>query len=250
MGKVTDPALLAQLNGQPQGIQIRPADPKLPGEVARTDLLNRKTQQDMGLDAAAAARAAEAARIAATELKAKLVTMGLRQNARGELEPIPGWKPIASGAPDASRGAELRDRVTALGNMESGLGNLERLYNQDFKGRPASRLFGLTEYLNPIPASRFDNAAKQMGPYIMSVLGLSGKSTDAAAEYKQKVLPFIPDSWKPDETNEQTLRDLRGMLVRQKAATYKELGLPVPGGRKATKPKPAPKVIDFADLPD
>lgn len=249
MGKISDPALLAQLGG---GVQIKPADPKLAPEVTGINLRNRQTSQQMALDAAAAARQAEAERRQGIETKAKLFSMGLRVGPNGQLEQIPGWKPVVSASPDNSRAAELRDRVTALGNMESGLTNLEQIYNKDFKGRPASRLFGLTEYLNPIPKSRFDNASKQMGPYIMSVLGLSGKSTDAAAEYTQKVMPFIPSSNKPDETNEQTLRDLRGMLTRQKGATYKELGVPLPlvGQKRPAPARKQPKVIDFSELPD
>lgn len=247
MGKITDPSMLSQLNG---GVQIKAPDPKLPGEVQGIGLRNQQVGQQIGLDAAANARAQQESARQAIELKAKLFTMGLRQNAKGALEPIPGWRPIAAGAPDASRGAEMRDRVTALGNMEGGLTNLEDLYNKNLKGHPASRMFGLTEYL-PTPANaQFDKAAKQMGPYIMSILGLSGKATDAAAEYKQKVMPFIPSSWDYDTTNEQTLRNLRDMLTRQKGATYKELGVPPPANKPAPPRKPAPKVIDFADLPD
>lgn len=174
----------------------------------------------------------EAARISNenVRLQADLLKNGLRLGQGGQIEPIPDWKPTAPEQTAARTGA-LRDRVTAMSNLENTLREVEDLYNRDFKGQPINRFGGLSEYVPGMFNQKnetFNSASQRLGPFIQSILGLSGKEADAAAEYERKVMPFIPRSDYRDETNESKLRQLRGFLDTQKTSTYRELGIPLP----------------------
>jgi len=223
---------------QQQGMtQIAPADPRLPAQVQSAQLGNRKAAQDIGIDAAANNRAD-------IELKAKLYSMGLQLDQNGSLAPIQNWKPV-KGA-DTQRAAQLRDRVTAMTNLSGVLKDLQGQYDRNFKGAPANRLFGLTEMLPGVASAKnqtFNDSALRAGPFIQSILGLTGKESDAAAEYERKVMPFIPSAGKFDDTNESKLRNLWDFLQTQRAATYGELGVPVP--RYGKKKQQANTVMHF-----
>jgi len=214
MGKITDPALLAHLNGgdSPGIVQIGGGDPKMPGAIAAQEVSTARTRQQMGQDAAISPFAIRKAM--AEALAAELAADKARRERSG----------IAPLSPD--RRAELTDRGGGLRNMERTLTQLESLYKTNMAGQPMTRGFGLAEYLPTPKNQQFDKLAKQMGPYMMAALGLTGKSVDAAAEYKQKVEPFIPSSWDSDQANAQTLANLREMLNEQKRSTYGQLGTP------------------------
>lgn len=216
------------LDRQPSGIYQLP--PSLQEERQST-LQNRREDRMAGTDARNAAN--DAARIGHdnVRLQADLIKNGLRIGRGGQLEPIPNWRPPAGAETTAARTGALRDRVTAMSNLEATLREVEQLYNRDFKGRPVSRLGGLSEYVPGMFNQRnetFNSASQRLGPFIQSILGLSGKEADAAAEYERKVMPFIPRSDYRDETNESKINQLRGFLGTQRSATYRELGIPEP----------------------
>jgi hypothetical protein len=158
--------------------------------------------------------------------------------------PIPGFKPkkVAPSAQQITRQNELRDKLSAMKNLEANLIAMEDQYRNNLAGQPMSRGFGLSEFLPDFMSAdnqKFNKLAKQTGPYIMSILGMSGKATDAAAEYEKKVMPFIPKASDMDSTNAQTLKNLRDMLNANKAATYKELGIPYRSRRRKSAQKQA-----------
>jgi len=205
-----------QQQGTPQPIQIAPADPKLPGQVVGQDLSNINAADNHAM----------------APLRAKILQGQIANMANNNR--IAGVKLTA--AENENKGltpqrmAELQDRMTALRNMESALGNMEGQYRKSFAGKPASRMFGFSEYLPSVMRpenGQFDASGKQMGAYITSILGLNGKATDAAAEYKQKVEPYIPLSRDTDPVIASKLSNLRTMLNNQKMATFRTLGIPV-----------------------
>lgn len=248
MPKVTDPALLARLNG---GNVVASAPPMTkappgfaPGSLTIDPDYVSGSAQLAGAEASAraAASAAKDKEVAAYRARLQRDLLERQATLRAEEE-----KRKRGQIPPA-RAAELKDRLTALQNMENSLEELTGLYNRSFKGGGVG---GLVEYLPGIARpenTQFDKLSKQMGPYIMSILGLSGKSTDAAAEYKQKVEPFIPSRYDRDAATEQTLGNLRRMLDTQKTATFKEAGIPLGAPRKGQKKHS--RVVDWNELPE
>ncbi len=85
MPKVTDPALLQQLNGQQPGgmVQISPSDPKLPGQVAGQVLSNEQARVNIEQDRATAPWVLRKQKADALEAEAKLK----KQTAKTQLTP-------------------------------------------------------------------------------------------------------------------------------------------------------------------
>lgn len=233
-----------ELQSGPQPIQIAPADPMLPGKMQGQMLDNAKTQEEV-------TTAPLRRRLLETQITGAGVSQRLAGAKVAEAEnAVKGLTP--------ARIIELRDKLNSMRNMANSLGSLEKQYRENFAGRPVSRGFGLSEYfpstLRP-ENGQFDAAANAMGPYIMGILGLNGKATDAAAEYKQKVLPFIPSRTDPDPVTASKLANLRRMLNTQREAVYKEMGAPYHREKGpdplAPRAKSAPsRVIDFNSLPE
>lgn len=190
-------------------IYRKPADPMQPldasikqGQIAA----QQRAAQAFRIQQAAAQEALIAAR---NKNKATAIALTQANSPASRLSP-----PVA---------ADLRSRKDGLRNLEGSLAQLEAYWRNNYSGRPMGRL--VPDFASPTN-QQFDSLSQQMGPYVMAALGLSGKSTDAAAEYKQKVLPFIPDSMSFDSTNLAKLRNLRRMLNTQKEAVNQQLGIP------------------------
>lgn len=148
---------------------------------------------------------------------------------------------------------DLKTRLAAMGELQKRLNEMKGMYAKNFQGQPASRGFGLTEMLPEFMSPTvqdFNQKGRRMGPIITSVLGLGSKNTDAATEYQQKVVPFIPQASNFDGTTEDKFRDIQSMINTQNALVRKQLGLP-PLRAAKPDPKQAPaKVVNFHELPE
>lgn len=194
---------------QPQGIPIGLQDPTM-------DL--KRSQVQTGINAQQSNMANDAARL---DLERQRLL--LAQDAERRAAEAAERAAMATNAP-------IYDRMTAIGNLENVAGDLQRQFNENFKGAPRG-FGGLTEFIPPKmneTNQAFDKRALQAGPFIQSILGLGGKDADAAAEYERKVMPFIPQASNFDQTNAQTLGSLWDFIDAQKASSAKKLGRPAP----------------------
>lgn len=201
---------IIEIPDQPGMQRVGPANTMRPLQEQGAQLGNRRAQQQI-------------------DAERQLVPLQVR---KAQADALAAERSLSGKRTTPERYNELKDKMTALKNMEGSLTQLSKLYKDSFAGR------NLAEYLPGTMRpenTQFDRLANQMGPYIMSILGMTGKATDAAAEYKQKVGPFIPNRHDPDEATTQTLGNLYDMLQRQKESTYKELGRPY---RKVREPAP------------
>lgn len=137
----------------------------------------------------------------------------------------------------------LAQRQQQRKNMAPLLGiinDLEGQYNRNFRGNGGTSGRGrITEYMpdklfgrtvNP-ENDLFNSTAMRAGPFIKGMLFPGGKDTDAAAEYQQKIMPFLPSAGDADSTIESKIKQLRSLY---NAAM----------GVKTSTPK-AQAVIDF-----
>ncbi|MEN9932959.1 MAG: hypothetical protein RIS17_1532 [Pseudomonadota bacterium] len=152
---------------------------------------------------------------------------------------------VAAAAAAAERDGK-RKQLDEFGNI---INSLTDQYYKSFKGAGGSSGRGrLAEYLpaaGPFGKSLnstnnlFDSTAKRAGPFLKPVLFPGGKDTDAASEYQQKIMPFIPQSGDDDETMADKIKQLRRIYEGQAKAA----GLP-PRTTAGAPRKQAP-VIDF-----
>ncbi len=264
---VTDPDMIARLNAARQGPrplmnvpvappanfapQGRSPGPLTPIGTADPNYIRTVKGIETGISTAGqieAARAGAAAtganQIAAQREKARLDAEAAERARRSNVNTL---TPEMAG--------DLKSRLAAMGELQKRLNEMKGMYNRNLKGAPASRGFGLTEMLPEFMSpdnQDFNQKGRRMGPIITSVLGLGSKNTDAASEYQQKVVPFIPQASSFDGTNEDKFRDLQSMIDTQRALVSKQLGLPVPTQKRprAANPKAQQKVVHFNDLPE
>lgn len=149
----------------------------------------------------------------------------------------------------------LQDRYTALQQLSPIIDDLGKQYEKNFRGsRPGfmnggtgNRLMGSLSEIMPesigIPFTdysittnpqnhRFNETARQAGAQVKSILGLTGTESNSAAEYNQKVMPYLPRAGDDDETIAAKLGRLRQMYRTQLNATQKQLGI-TPQGQPA-----------------
>lgn len=233
-----------------QGVPIGPQDPAAPfrGQQAATGI--QAQQSNIQSDAINRARTGQQMGQDAVMLPPKLRTATAEaaiKEAEARRVQAPG------GALTAEQRQSLKDRLVSLQNLEGVIGDLEGQYKSNFKGRPSSRLGGLTEFLPGALSStnqKFNSTALRAGPFIQSILGLTGKEADAAAEYERKVMPFVPRASDYDATTESKLKQLRTFLNTQRTNTYGQLGTKPPVRGAPRKPVKQSPVINFDDWKD
>jgi len=208
----------------PQSIPIGPQDPTMPyrapgavADINQSQASTARTNQQIAQE-----NALFNARKRSLEAEAAQKEFTLRQ----AQQPGAGLNPVQR--------QQLNDRSTAMNNLEGVLQDMESQYKQNFQGyAPPGRWLGALGEMLPgsvlgIPVNsanqKFNSTALRAGPFIQSILGLSGKEADAAAEYERKVMPFIPKSNEADATTESKLKQLRDFLSSQRANVSSQLG--------------------------
>lgn len=152
--------------------------------------------------------------------------------------------PPQMGKTDATAAAQAR----AADLVEAQLNEVERQYNENLKGTPLERGFGITEYL-PTEANRtFDTAAAGL---VAPVKGLTRSPGEGAFSDADLALlkSQIPEASAYDDVNEQRIKNIRLIIetMRQPLATPRAaLGANTGGGALGPKNKaPADVVIEY-----
>lgn len=128
---------------------------------------------------------------------------GFRWTSDGGLEAIPGG-PADKGA---TRGEENRANT-----IQAITGEVRRLYEQDIKGQPASRLFGATEYIDSLPANdRFRSAGNTILPLIRPLIAQTAKEGDSDKEM-QVFQSYVPSNDDSDISIEQKFKMLELLI--------------------------------------
>lgn len=129
------------------------------------------------------------------------------------------------------------------------INSLTDQYYKNFKGRGGSSQRGVLAELMPgnlfgrtinSENDKFNSTAMRAGPFLMSIMFPNAKATDAAAEYQQKVMPFIPKAGDSDAVIADKIKQLRRIYEGQMKAIGGS-----PARTTANAPRKQPKVIDF-----
>ena len=130
----------------------------------------------------------------------------------------------------------------ALAPLGSIIDDLQRQYERNFRGSGGTSGRGvLAEILPGSIMGRtvnsandvFNSTAMRAGPFIKPFVAPGGKDADAAAEYQQKVMPFIPQAGDSDAKIESKINQLRALYNRYM------------GVKTAPKKQTQAQVIDF-----
>jgi len=135
--------------------------------------------------------------------------------------------------------AMQRKAMAPLGPL---IDDLQRQYERNFKGNGGTSGRGVLAEIMPgsvfghtVNSANdvFNSTAMRTGPFIKPFVAPGGKDADAASEYQQKVMPFIPQAGDSDAKIESKINQLRALYNRYM------------GVKSAPAKKPASQVIDF-----
>jgi len=140
--------------------------------------------------------------------------------------------------------SEMRDSLTSLDQFESDLSHLEQTYDKHFKqqGFPGMLREYAPDGISEINQD-YNATGQRLLPLVAKALGFTSKQFDTPAELK-RLEKYVPISTDRDQTAFNKLRNLRGMLTRQRNNLNTQLGNKAKPSRKRTS------VVDFNDLPE
>lgn len=142
--------------------------------------------------------------------------------------------------------SEMKDSLTALDQFEADLSHLETTYDKHFRqqGAPGVLREYAPDFLSEINQD-YNATSQRLLPLVAKALGFTSKQFDTPAELK-RLEKYVPQSTDFDQTAFNKLRNLRGMLNRQRGNINKQLGIQ----QQPKKRKNQASVIDFNDLPE
>ncbi len=132
--------------------------------------------------------------------------------------------------------ATQRKAMAPLGPL---IDDLQRQYERNFKGNGGTSGRGVLAEVMPgsvfgrtVNSANdvFNSTAMRTGPFIKPFVAPGGKDADAASEYQQKVMPFIPQAGDSDAKIESKINQLRALYNRYmgvKSAPKKQASAPV-----------------------
>lgn len=135
--------------------------------------------------------------------------------------------------------AMQRKAMAPLGPL---IDDLQRQYERNFKGNGGTSGRGVLAEIMPgsvfgrtVNSANdvFNSTAMRTGPFIKPFVAPGGKDADAASEYQQKVMPFIPQAGDSDAKIESKINQLRALYNRYM------------GVKTAPKKQTQAQVIDF-----
>lgn len=118
--------------------------------------------------------------------------------------------------------AKTQQRNANLDSLIEQINRVQGLYNENYKGRPLSRLGGLTEYLPGPTHSQFNSASAGLSEQGLAAFRVPGVGAQSDTELRQFVEANRPYANDYDETVEEKLRQLRNRVD----ATRRAQGLP------------------------
>ncbi len=158
--------------------------------------------------------AAQEARAQAAEQRAQIdqqlqMEASAREQARFEKE-MTAPKPVT--ATEMELQAKQEGAQKRAATINSIMGRVEQLYQQDIAGQPLERLGGLTEYVGALPANeRFNAAANAMLPLIRPLVAQSAKEGDSDKEM-QVFMAYIPQASDSDIAIREKLNMLKVLI--------------------------------------
>lgn len=93
----------------------------------------------------------------------------------------------------------------------SQINDIESIYTKSLKGQPASRGFGMAEYLPTPDMKLFDDASMQMLPLIRPLIAQTAREGDSNKEM-EVFLSFVPSRWDSDGSIEYKIGSLRRLI--------------------------------------
>lgn len=184
-----------------QRVQVTGGDPKLPHET-------RKAANEA--DASVYDPAQSAANVRKTDAETRRTEQLLPVERREKEASARKAEREAAQPTEAELKAQSEQKRAQT--ILSIMGEVRRLYDQDIKGQPASRLFGLTEKIDSIPANeRFRAAGANILPLIRPLIAQSAKEGDSDREMLI-FESYVPSNDDSDATIEQKFKMLE-MLI-------------------------------------
>jgi hypothetical protein len=155
-------------------------------------------------------------------------------------------QPSVGAAMTANRRAEMKDSLTSLDQFDADLSHLEKQYDTHFRNQGIG---AVREYLPGFISETnqdYDAAGQRLLPLVAKALGFTAKQMDTPAELA-RLEKYVPKASDRDQTAFNKLKNLRGMLKRQRANLEGQLGVP---SAPQQRQRPKPRVINFDDLPE
>lgn len=159
----------------------------------------------------------------------------------------PGAGTTVGAAMTQNKRSEMRDSLTSLDQFDADLSHLEKTYDTHFRqqGFP-----GMVRELLPGGLSEvnqdYNAAGQRLLPLVAKALGFTAKQMDTPAELA-RLEKYVPKASDRDVTAFNKLRNLRGMLNRQRGNLNSQLGNPQPRPKSRQQKR---RVINFDDLPE
>lgn len=142
-----------------------------------------------------------------------------------------GGQPVGPGVdnPDVLETKSNRDKargsVDRLGLVAEQLARVRQLYNDSLRG--SGPIKSIREFLPSQANSQFDNAVQTLATLVRPTTRVEGEGSMSDYESKLANAP-LPNRWKFDGANEESLRGLERIVSEGKSNTAKRLGLPKP----------------------
>jgi hypothetical protein len=204
MPEVTDPRLLLRLNG-PQGVQTRPADPRIPfqlqqerNQAAASQYAPSKAQADTAIAQANAGSAgvvaqAEAAKAQADAAKAQAELAKLREEQKKV---------------DPKSGAYLA--------LQTQIDRVNELYLNSIKGGAPNVLNSVIPDFLQSDKEAFDTAAQGLVNPFMAAFKVPGQGSQSDTELKQFLQANTPQQGDSDAAIEEKIRNIQTRLDAEK----------------------------------
>lgn len=217
---------------KPSVTPVGPRNPRLPAQVQGDILGNANTAATTGRTVVQTRgdqidNQTKAATQAAMIAKAKADALAAQNTARGITPEF------------VQQQMNARKALAPLGSI---IDDLQKQYEQNFKGNGGTSGRGVLAEIMPgsvfgrtVNSANdvFNSTAMRAGPFIKPFVAPGGKDADAAAEYQQKVMPFIPQAGDSDAKIESKINQLRALYNRYM------------GVKTAPKKQTQAQVIDF-----
>lgn len=216
MGKITDPALLQQLNGGASrpGVTIIPLDPYKAEANARAGNADNRADAGLAITQRNSDISARNAETSAGSLALAREKFDAEQRAKNNPQLT------------AAQRKEIQDKRGTLRNLASGISSLRKQYNDNFKGKGVG---AAAEYLPALmrPANGvFNDKSGSLSAYVAAALGLSGQQFNTPAEQKLFIGSILPTASDTDEQIESKLNTLDELMGNADRTSAGQLGIP------------------------
>lgn len=218
MNPVTDPALLAILNGDGPAQSGPPMGPppKPPAAPSAVELERLRIAQQ-----------AEARQAASQQ-----ATQDLNERKFDYQQQQDGAKVGANGATSAD--PKVQAKLANLEALEGQINRVQQLFNEGQDENTIPGLGSLWEYLPTQANTQFDSASAGLAEQGLAAFRVPGVGAQSDTELRQFVEANKPSSWSNDSSNLERLRQLRARVE----ATRKAMGLPPPQWTGIDEPAP------------